>query len=209
MKRRLALQRVALLVGGAITAPSLAAILNSCKSPSDSAASGFTLDADQRSLLAEIAEIIIPKTDTPGAKEAGVPEVIEILLKDCYTEEQQKHFTAGLTDLEAEAKKLGGSFVSLQEADKLKVLYTMRDKAAAEREAEAEKVKIIDSETGKEKEELTKKEPLIPFYTLVRDLTIFGYYSSEPGITQEFEYTPVPGRFDPCIKVTPDQRAYS
>lgn len=196
------------MVGGAVTAPSLAAILNSCKSPSDSAASGFSLDTDQRSLLAEIAEVIIPKTDTPGAKDTGTPEVIEILLKDCYSEEQQKHFVAGLKDLEAESKKLGGSFVSLDEANKLAVVHTMRDKARAEKE-DAEKVKIVDAETGKEKEDVTKKEPLIPFFTLVRDLTIFGYYSSEYGVTKAFDYSPVPGRFDPCMKVTPDQRAYS
>lgn len=208
MKRRLALQRVALMVGGAVTAPSLAAILNSCKSPSDSAASTFSLDTDQRSLLAEIAEVIIPKTDTPGAKDTGTPEVIEILLKDCYNEDQQKHFIAGLKDLEEESKKLGGGFTALDDAQKLTVLETMRDKARAERE-EAEKVKIVDSETGKEKEDHTKKDPPIPFFTLVRDLTIFGYYSSEYGVTQAFEYSPVPGKYDPCIKVSPDQRAYS
>lgn len=208
MKRRLALQRVALMVGGAITAPSLAAILNSCKSPSDSAASAFSLDTDQRSLLAEIAEVIIPKTDTPGAKDTGVAEVIEILLKDCYNEDQQKHFVTGLKDLEEESKKVGGNFVSLDDANKMAVLMTMRDKAKAERE-EADKVKIVDAETGREKEDHTKKEPPIPFYTLVRDLTIFGYYSSEYGVTKAFEYSPVPGKFDPCIKVSPDQRAYS
>ena len=196
------------MVGGAITAPSLAAILNSCKSPSDSAASAFSLDTDQRSLLAEIAEVIIPKTDTPGAKETGVAEVIEILLKDCYNEDQQKHFIAGLEDLRQESKKLGGDFTSLDDANKMAVLLTMRDKAHAERE-EADKVKIVDAETGKEKEDLTRKDPPTPFYTLVRDLTIFGYYSSEYGVTQAFDYTPVPGRFDPCLKVSPDQRAYS
>lgn len=195
-------------MGGAVTAPSLAAILNSCKSPSDSAASAFSLDTDLRSLLAEIAEVIIPKTDTPGAKDTGTPEVIEILLKDCYNEDQQKHFVAGLKDLEEESKKLGGGFASLDDANKLTVLETMRDKARAERE-EAKKVKIVDSETGKEKEDHTKKDPPVPFFTLVRDLTIFGYYSSEYGVTQAFEYSPVPGKYDPCIKVSPDQRAYS
>ena len=196
------------MVGGAITAPSLAAILNSCKSPSDSTTSSFVLGTDERSLLAEIAEVIIPKTDTPGAKDTGVAEVIEVLLKDCYNEDQQKHFLAGMKDLQTEAGKLGADFVSLEEADKMAVLLTMRDKASAERE-EAEKVKIIDAETGKEKEDATKKDPPIPFYTLVRDLTIFGYYSSEYGVTQAFDYSPVPGKFDPCIKVSPDQRAYS
>ena len=109
MKRRLALQRVALLVGGVVSAPSLVAILNSCKSPSDSTGSTFSLAKDYQSLLAEITEVIIPKTDTPGAKETKTAEIMEVLLRDCYSEEQQKHFIAGLKTTEEEAKKLAAS----------------------------------------------------------------------------------------------------
>lgn len=213
MKRRLALQRVALLVGGAITAPSLAAILNSCKSPSDSSGSTFTLSSDQQSLLSEISEVIIPKTDTPGAKDLKVHEVIEILLKDCYPEEQQTHFLAGLKDLEDESKKLGGGFASLNGENRLKVLETMRTKAADEKakndKAKEEAVEQVDSESGSKKVDLTKKEPPIPFFTLVRDLTIFGYYSSEYGVTKAFDYMPVPGKYEGCIKVEPGKLAYS
>lgn len=209
MKRRLALQRVALLVGGAISAPSLAAILNSCKSPSDASTSGFTFSTDQKSLVAEIAEVIIPKTDTPGAKDVNVQDVIEILLKDCYPEAQQKSFAKGLETLEAEAKKLGDSFVKLNDADKMKVLETMRELAKAEKEEAEQKAKQVDSETGQEKQDHKKEVPTIPFFTIVRDLTIFGYYTSEHGITKEYQYLPIPGEYKACITVSPDQIAYS
>jgi hypothetical protein len=212
VKRRLALQRVALMVGGAISAPSLAAILNSCKSPSDSGTSAFTFDADQKSLVAEIAEVIIPKTDTPGAKDLNVQDVIEILLKDCYPEEQQKHFAAGLKDIEAESKKVGGSFATLDSENKLKVLEIMRTKAAEESEKNAkakEAAEQIDSESGAKKVDHLKKDPPTPFFTIVRDLTIFGYYSSEHGVTKEFNYLPVPGRFEGCVTIGPGTKAFS
>ena len=210
MKRRLALQRVALIVGGVVSAPSLLAILNSCKSPSDSAASTFNLAKDYQTLLAEITEVIIPKTDTPGAKDTKTSEIMEVLLRDCYSEEQQTHFIAGLKTTEEEAQKLGGSFVSLSEADKLKVVLTMQEKAKEETEALKKKeVEQIDSESGQKKENLIKEEPPIPFFNIVKDLTIFGYYSSEYGVTKAYDYLPVPGRFDGCITVGPDTRSYS
>ena len=200
------------MVGGAISAPSLAAILNSCKSPSDSGTSGFAFDADQKSLVAEIAEVIIPKTNTPGAKDVNVQDVIEILLKDCYPEEQQKHFAAGLKDLEAESKKLGGGFVDLDNPNKLKALEVMRTKATEESEKNAkakEAAEQIDSESGAKKVDHMKKDPPIPFFTIVRDLTIFGYYSSEHGVTKEFDYLPVPGRFEGCVTIGPNTKAFS
>lgn len=212
MKRRLALQRVALLMGGVAVAPGLAGILNSCKSASDTAAgSAFSLSKDQQSLLAEITEVIIPKTDTPGAKDLKVAEIMEVLLKDCYPETQQKHFTDGLKTVEEESKKLGGDFVSLKSEDKLKVLEIMKQAASTENEAnkKKEEAEQIDSESGQKKVDHGKDKPPVPFFYLVKDLTVFGYYSSKYGITEAFDYTPVPGRYDGCIKVGPDALAYS
>ena len=54
------------------------------------------LNDDQASIVSQIAEIIIPKTDTPGAKEAGVPAFIDQMLNEVYSEEDQKRFTSGL-----------------------------------------------------------------------------------------------------------------
>lgn len=212
MNRRLALQRVALMVGGAITAPSLAAILNSCKSPADSTSSNFTFATDHKSLVAEIAEVIIPKTDTPGAKDVGVQDIMEVLLKDCYDAAQQKHFLAGLKTVEEESEKLGGSFVSLSEDTKMKILDIMKEKADEEYKQNAlerEKAKEVDSETGATKTDHTSINPPTPFFTIMRDLTIFGYYSSEYAINNEYDYSPVPGRYEGCITVDENTKAYS
>ncbi len=212
MNRRDALQRVSLMLGGAISIPTIAAILDGCKSSSDAANTNFALSADYKSLLAELAEVIIPKTDTPGAKEAGVGPFIELMLKDCYSTLQQEHFQAGLKKVEEESKKLGGSFVSLSAENKITLMKTMRDEAKKESEAVVAKAKQIDTESGLTKQEQKKKDEVevpVPFFNLLRELTTFGYFTSEPGATLALNHIPIPGRFEGCIKITPGTKAYA
>src|SRR3989442_8773527 len=61
------------------------------------------LNAHQNETVAAIAELIIPKTDTPGAREAGVPAFIDVMLADWAGDDQRQMFTAGLGDMEGRA----------------------------------------------------------------------------------------------------------
>ena len=66
MKRRDALGRVALIMGGALSAPTMLAFLEGCKKATDTATGmTFPFPAERQALVSEVAEIIIPKTDTP------------------------------------------------------------------------------------------------------------------------------------------------
>ncbi len=211
LKRRDALQRVALMMGGVVSAPTMIAILNGCKASGDAASgAAFSLTKDLQALVSEIAEVIIPKTDTPGAKDAGVGPFIEMMLKDCYTEAQQQHFIKGLEDVETEAKKLGSGFVALTADKKIQVIATMRDKAKSENENVEKKAKEVDTESGLTKQNTSKKvEPPVPFFNLMKELTVFGFFTSEPGATQTLDFVPIPGRYDGCIKMQPGQKAYA
>jgi hypothetical protein len=211
LKRRDALQRVALMMGGVVSAPTMMAILNGCKASGDATSgAAFSLTKDLQALVAEIAEVIIPKTDTPGAKDAGVGPFIEMMLKDCYTEAQQQHFIKGLEDVEAESKKLGSGFVALAADKKIQVIATMRDRAKAEAETAKKEAKQVDSESGLSKENTSKKVvPPVPFFNLMKELTVFGFFTSEPGATQTLDFVPIPGRYDGCIKMEPGQKAYA
>ncbi|MBP6619999.1 MAG: gluconate 2-dehydrogenase subunit 3 family protein [Leadbetterella sp.] len=211
MKRRDALQRVALMMGGVVSAPTMIAILNGCKASGDAASgAAFSLTKDLQALVSEIAEVIIPKTDTPGAKDAGVGPFIEMMLKDCYTEAQQQHFIKGLEDVETEAKKLGSGFVALTADKKIQVIATMRDKAKSENENVEKKAKEVDTESGLTKQNTSKKvEPPVPFFNLMKELTVFGFFTSEPGATQTLDFVPIPGRYDGCIKMQSGQKAYA
>ena len=100
MQRRELLRRVAWMLGGAISAPAALAILQGCsaKDPAVSAAAfkpKFLTAPSQMDIVTEIADIIIPKTDTSGAMDAGVPAFIDLVLADVYPKDAQERFTTG------------------------------------------------------------------------------------------------------------------
>ncbi len=207
MNRRDALNRVAILMGGALSAPTLVALLEGCKS-ADKTSVPFSFTDEYREIVAQFAEIIIPATDTPGAKEAGVGPFIETMLKDCYSEAQGAHFMKGLEAVVAKSKELGGSFTELDAAKQVEVVKAMEADAKTEEENKKKEVQI-DSETGKEKQGSAAEEPVTPFFTLMKELTLFGYFSSEIGATQELDYVPVPGKYEGCIPLKEGQKAYA
>ncbi|MGO4779083.1 gluconate 2-dehydrogenase subunit 3 family protein, partial [Lysobacter sp. 2RAB21] len=71
----------------------------------------------QAALVAEVAEIMIPRTDTPGAKDVGIAAFIDKMLKDVYPKDDQARFVAGLADFETQAKREHGrAFLELEPA---------------------------------------------------------------------------------------------
>ncbi|MEZ4905250.1 MAG: gluconate 2-dehydrogenase subunit 3 family protein, partial [Spirosomataceae bacterium] len=99
MDRRNALQKAAMLLGGAFSAPTLLAMqhwqTNTLTKQFD-----ITFTASQSHIIAEVAEMILPQTDTVGAKAVGVPAFIEMMLKDCYEQPEHLSFMEGLEALE-------------------------------------------------------------------------------------------------------------
>lgn len=95
-----------------------------------------TLDADQRALVTNIAEMIIPETDTPGATSVKVPEFIDLILTERATDEEKAAFLAGLHDIDVRAATMGSPrFVTLPAAKKVELLTALdaarEDKAGA------------------------------------------------------------------------------
>jgi len=177
MERRDAIARVALLIGGTLSAGTLATVLEGCKSGGDSTAGkNFAITPEHGEMIGEIAEIILPKTSTPGAKEAKVPELIQFMLKECYKEDQQKSFFAGLDKLNQGAN---GNFMKASAEQKLALL------------------KAEDS--AKEKSE---------FWKTMKDLTVLGYFTSEPGATKAAAYLEVPGKYE-GIKLQKGQKVWA
>ena len=198
MKRREAISRVALLMGGALSAPTMLAFLEGCKSANETSTGiSFPFSADRQALVSEVAEIIIPKTDTPGAKDAKVGEFIEKMLKECYVEKDQSSFNEGMKELEKR------DFLKATPAEQTKILKEMETAARTE-SAKAGEEKKKYTEAGKE-----YTDAGVPFFQLVKELTLLGYFTSEVGATQALEYVAVPGRYDGCIDLKPGQKAWA
>src|SRR5690554_5529263 len=87
MKRREAIKNVALLMGGALSASTLAVFQSGCNPSAEKQMGVFSLD--QQIFFDDIADIIIPETDSPGARQAQVGSTIVDILEDCFKKEDQ------------------------------------------------------------------------------------------------------------------------
>ncbi|GAB3567713.1 gluconate 2-dehydrogenase subunit 3 family protein [Spirosoma luteolum] len=207
MNRRNALARLSLLVGGTLSLPTLQAMsrfgpggLGAIPTEVDPAGAAFTLTNEQRMLVADVAEHIIPKTDTPGAIDAGVPAFIERMLVTCYREPEQQSFLAGVQQLQQ------ADFVGQSEARKVELLKQLEQQTKQEMVAwQVQQSKMGDNE---DKELVKAQAKGLPFWRLMKELTLLGYFTSEPGLTASFEYVPVPGKFE-LTTLKPNQKLYA
>lgn len=182
MNRREALSRAAILLGGAISAPTIAALMSGCKA--DPKASTSYLSNSEEALLNELCDLILPKTTTPSATEAGVPAFIHTIMQECTAQAERDAFAAGLKQLDADAK----GFAKLTAEEKLAFLKKLDTDARAAGD---------------------KATPPQASWRKLKELTVVGYFTSEIGASEVLEYVPVPGRYDGCIPLKEGQRAYA
>jgi gluconate 2-dehydrogenase gamma chain len=184
MDRREALRRTALLMGGVVSAPAIMGVLKGCTAKPGLDFKPEFLNADQATVISQISEIIIPRTDTPGAKDAGVPSFIDQMLKEVYSKEDQDRFTSGLTAFNEQARtEYGEDFADLDEEDQTAFVKKAHDEAI-----KAEKT--------------IKPVPTRPFILMMKEMTMLGFFTSEPGATQVLQYVPVPGAYKGCVPLS-------
>lgn len=177
MNRREALTATAALMGSVIVGSQ--AVLSGC-SRNEPKVEGF--NDDMLTLLDEIGETIIPATaSSPGAKASRIGEFMKTIVTDCYSPEEQKTFFEGISIIQQTAKnKYNAEFIKLTDRQKIDTML------------------FFDQEAKKPNNE--KKEGDQPhFFTMVNQLTVWGYFSSEPGATKALRYIPIPGRYEGCI----------
>lgn len=190
MKRREALKNVALLLGTAISATTMGVLFESCNRPTGSTGQ-ISFSAEDKSLLAEFADIIMPPTaGVGGAKEAGMGNFIPMMMTDCYPEKEQSAFYQGLLEFRQKAiddyKK---DFTAMTLEERNHFLGAIREMLLSKgNEASA---------------------PLKSFFILGRDLSLLGYFSSEIGCTQARAYVQVPGRYDGSAQLKPGQKSWA
>lgn len=190
MNRRELLQRVAWLMGGAISAPAVLGVLNGCKAKPSASWHPLFLSTQEGAIVEEVAELIIPRTDTPGAREVGVPAFIDVILKDAYPAEDQARFVSGLKDFDSEAQRAHGKpFLELPQAQRVSFLQQVHDAAASAEKAQTDEQ---DTPAGERKR---------PFVLMMKELTLLGFFTSQAGATQVLQYVAVPGGFQACIPI--------
>jgi hypothetical protein len=128
-------------------------------------------------LMDEVGETILPTTDTPGAKEAGIGAFMTLFVSECYDVAERSSFRDGLADLRRRTQLIyGRDFMELDAKQKRAFI--------ADLDAEAM---------------IVAKSPDRHYFTMMKQLTLFGFFTSEIGATRVLRYVAVPGRYDGCI----------
>jgi hypothetical protein len=179
MDRRALLRSAILLVGGTMAGLPGEALAQTAKA----AATKRFFTPAQFAALDHVAETIIPQTDTPGARGAGVPAAMDSLMANWASAERGAQFRALMDDFDKTAKSEGGTTVAALAADK-RLDFVRRYDAAR----------------------LEAKDPV---YGRFKELVLTLYYLSEVGATQELRYELVPGTWDGFTTLGPDARAWA
>jgi hypothetical protein len=141
--------------------------------------------------LDEVADTLLPETETPGAKAAATGAFIALMVQDTYTAEEQEQFREGLRALEQwSMEQKGAGFMDLPPAERLVVL------------------EHFDAEQFAYMEQKADEEPAHPF-RMFKELCLLGYFTSEIGYKQAQRYQETPGRYDPCVTREPGDRTWA
>src|SRR5947208_15236145 len=172
--RREALRRAALLLGGALAAPTVAGVLAGCQAARvpDGAWAPRALSRAQVELVAAMAEHILPETDTPGARAAGVHRFIDAMLAESFPPSERERFLAGLAEVDARASRTSGHrFLQCAPADQRALLEVLDREAFA-----SPPVPLSTAWRGGKRD-----EPAVPFFRTMKELTRVAYYTAEDG----------------------------
>jgi len=140
----------------------------------------------------EIGEVILPQTDTPGAKQANVGFTMAVLINDCYSKEQKLSFITGLQLIRAKANTMFGKSFDLLNPRQRQILIEAVDKEANQFNQSAQQANADDPH---------------PF-TLIKQLVLFSFFTSEVGATKVLRHVAIPGSYNGDLPYKKGDRAW-
>jgi hypothetical protein len=177
--RRELIQRAAMVLGGTLSSSAVAGVLAGCTATPAPASGGGAqpakfLTLTEAQTVAAVSEQIIPRTDTPGAIDAGVPAFIDRMMAGYYQEKERHILRAGLARIDRDAHQAHGMAF-----------------AALTPEQQIELMKVYDREAFEQNGKGGDKHA----FRMLKELTTLGYFTSEPGATKALKYVAVPGPY--------------
>jgi len=189
INRREAILRVSAMLGGTALVGQAAMLAGCAQEEHDAAAAAEpahaapvtgSFTAEDIAYLDEVADTILPETDTPGAKAAGVGAFMALMVTDIYAPGDQQVFRNGMQTLDERCLEANGKdFRSATPSERLSLL------------------EALDQEQYDHMQVRGDGEPA-HWFRMMKELTLVGYFTSELGCTEALRYVETPGRFDPC-----------
>jgi hypothetical protein len=159
-----------------------------------------TLNPHQNATVVAMSDLIIPETDTPGAKGARVNEFIDVILTEWANDEERRDFLAGLAGVDQQSNDLfGKNFTDASVQQQVTLLRAMDESVAAGRGRRMRHGNTIPEDRDKQ----LRGE----FFTVFKGITVHGYYTSEVGFSKELKLEIIPGAQHGCVPLPAEKRA--
>jgi hypothetical protein len=208
LSRRSVLVRITAMFGGVafIDGDRLLAAMPGAAAQGRAAAQGVgTFTTADVAFLDEVAETILPQTDTPGAKAAHTGAFMALMVTDAYSHRHQAIFRDGMRQIGAVCRReFDSSFMQATPGQRLALLQRLD--AERQREIDARE----DARTTRAPA-LARESPAAPlhYFRLMKELALLGYFTSEIGYRQAMRYLETPGRYDPCAPYAPGEKIWA
>ncbi|WP_341938982.1 gluconate 2-dehydrogenase subunit 3 family protein [Marinimicrobium sp. C2-29] len=132
-------------------------------------------------VLSELGETILPKTeDSPGAKAAGIAAFMQTMVSGYYTATEQQIFLEGLARLQDQCGiQFSTTVLLLTPGQREQFLLSL------------------------------EKDNEATYYRMIKQLTVWGYFSSETGVKTALRFAPIPGHYNGDVSIKPGTRAWA
>jgi gluconate 2-dehydrogenase gamma chain len=201
MQRREVLKILA--AGAALPAfsPSLMAFFQEAQAQVGTSYKPRTLNPQQDATVVAMIDLIIPATDTPGAKTARVNDFIDVILTEWATDSERQDFLNGLAGVDKQSNDLyGKNFVDASPEQQTTLLRAMDDVIMG---AHIERHRRHGNTVPEERDKQLRDS----FWYVFKGITLHGYYTSEIGFSQELNQQIIPGAFHGCVPLAVGKRA--
>ncbi len=186
MKRRTALQKTGVLMGGVLAMPTVLSMLTSCKSENRLEWRPEFLTIVEAETVAKLVDLILPKTNTPGALDVGVDIFIDRFVARAYEKQEQDNVRHQLSLFNENCKQeYGDFFIDLNQENQIAILRN------AEKTSGKFNLAIWGISIGEQKQ--------IGFYRSLKSMAIWAYFTSERVGEHVLNYDPIPGLYDGCL----------
>ena len=173
--RRELLQGLIVAVGGAAALSACRGTARLVATPQGAERRFYT--ANEMGLVTRVSDLVIPRTETPGAVDVNVPGYLDGLMSDWASAETQREHREALQQITARLDAATGNFLSAGDTEANRALAALDSAAFAD-----------GNNLGG--------------YRALKSYITQAYFATEEGAIQELKWVAVPGRWDPSVDIT-------
>ncbi|GAA4321885.1 hypothetical protein GCM10023115_49680 [Pontixanthobacter gangjinensis] len=200
MKRRQALKNMGLGAGIFVLGPSALSLLQSCKNEPEYDWQPVFLTASHGFALKKILNVILPKTDTPGALDLNIAQFIDSYMEEVVDLDERKRFLKSADAFsEAFRKEYDKEQEEGSDEDFEKIIQKYLKASPAEKQKYAKRNTETQDAMRQDVEiELDPDAGAYDYLTNVRGVAIWAWKNTEEIGENVMWYDPIPGQYIPC-----------